>query len=112
MLLPAGQPPVETSDNEDAKTVAGHQCQYPGVDSVKPTWLFSDLPGIEDFGYLGWPILDSCHNSRGPLPRDYGHRHHTKTNGKDEMTENAIPNHAALIRAEEPPGRFRSATNS
>ena len=64
-----------------ATTVAGWQCQFPGVDVAKPTRLFSDLPGIEAFGRTGWPILDADYNSRGPLPRYCGHNHDTPTIG-------------------------------
>ena len=67
-----------------AVSVAGWQCQYPGVDYAKPTRLFSDIPGIEGFGRVGWPVLDSNHNSRGPLPRFCGHSHGVQTIGKNK----------------------------
>ncbi|MDE0916488.1 MAG: hypothetical protein OSB57_15045 [Planctomycetota bacterium] len=68
----------------DAKavSVAGWQCQFPGVDYPKPTRLYSDIPGIEGFGRTGWPVLDADHNSRGPLPRYCGHNHKAKTIGR------------------------------
>ena len=69
----------------DAKavSVAGWQCQFPGVDYSKPTRLFSDIPGIEGFGRVGWPIMDANDNSRGPLPRYCGHSHGTATIGRN-----------------------------
>ena len=68
-----------------AVTVAGWQCQFPGVDIAKPTRLFSDIPGIEEFCRVGWPVMDSDFNSRGPLPRYCGHNHKQKTIGTDEQ---------------------------
>ena len=70
--------------DDSGKTSAGHQCQFPGVDVKKPTRLFSDLLGVEGFGYPGWPVLDSNFNYRGPLPPGCGHAHTTKTIGKNE----------------------------
>ena len=67
-----------------ASTAAGWQCQYPGVDYAKPTRLWSDIPGVEGFGRTGWPVLDSDHQSRGPLPRHCGHSHKTATIGKNK----------------------------
>ena len=44
-------PEVRQQGNEPGfKSVAGHQCQYPGVDRKKPTRLMSDLDGIEEIG--------------------------------------------------------------
>ena len=74
----------EAPGDSTAKTVAGWQCQYPGMDIPKPTRLFSDIPGIEAFGVEGWPILDSDHHSVGPLPRYCGHRHTAKSIGKND----------------------------
>ena len=70
----------------DAKavSVAGWQCQFPGVDIAKPTRLYSDIPGIEKFGRVGWPVMDGDFNSRGPLPRYCGHWHKQQTIGKDK----------------------------
>ena len=67
-----------------AITVAGWQCQFPGVDIAKPTRLFSDIPGIEEFGRVGWPVLDAHFNSRGPLPRYCGHNHKQRTIGTND----------------------------
>ena len=40
-------------------TVAGHQCQFPGVDRKKPTRPLSDVKEFSFFGYVGWPQLDA-----------------------------------------------------
>ena len=61
-------------------TVAGHQCQFE-VDYPKPTRLFSDLPGVESFGKVGWPQISADGEYLGPLPRDCGHNHRAKTFG-------------------------------
>ena len=49
-------------------SVAGHQCQFE-VDYSKPTRLLSDVPGIADFGKVGWPVVDANDWYLGPLPR-------------------------------------------
>ena len=67
-----------------ATTVAGWQCQFPDVDIAKPTRLFSNIPGIEEFGRVGWPVLDAHFNSRGPLPRYCGHNHKQRTIGTND----------------------------
>ena len=67
-------------DNK-ATTVAGWQCQLPGVDVATPTRLNSDVPGIEAFGRTVWPVLDADQNSMGPLSRFCGHNHKRKTIG-------------------------------
>ena len=59
----------------DGISVAGHQCQFDGVDRKKPTRLFGNLPGLEAFGYSGWPRFDSQGYYRGPLPKNCGHDH-------------------------------------
>lgn len=50
----------------------------------KPTRLFSDVPGVEGYGYPGWPVLGSNYKYRGPVRRDCGHVHKTKTIGKND----------------------------
>ena len=40
-------------------SVAGHQCKFPGVDRKKHTILYSDILKLAEFGYVGWPRLDS-----------------------------------------------------
>ena len=57
-------------------SVAGHQCQFPGVDRKKPTRLYSDILSIGDFGFIGWPKFDSRGYCLGPLPRACGHKRH------------------------------------
>ena len=52
--------------------VAGHQCQF-DVDFKKPTRIFSDIEGMEDFGFCGWPQFDAGGWYTGPLPKDRGH---------------------------------------
>ena len=47
-------------------SVAGHQCQFE-VDYSKPTRLYSDVPGIADFGEVGCPIVDGSDWYLGPL---------------------------------------------
>ena len=49
-------------------SAAGHQCQLK-VDYSKPTRLYSDIPGITDFGQVGWPQVDANDWYMGPLPR-------------------------------------------
>ena len=56
-------------------TVAGHQCQF-GVDRKKPTRLYTDMEGFEDFGHVGWPVFDAGGWYVGPLPKDCGHGDH------------------------------------
>ena len=63
-------------------SVAGHQCQFPGVDRSKPTRLYSDILTLADFGRVGWPTLDTRGNYLGPLPRHCGHRHREKMIGR------------------------------
>ena len=53
-------------------TVAGHQCQFPGVDRKKPTRLLSDILAIADFGKAGWPQFDTRGYYVGPLPMHCG----------------------------------------
>ena len=65
-------------------SVAGHQCQFPGVDRKKPTRLYSDILSIGDFGFIGWPRFDSRGYYVGPLPKMCGHkRHKQKTIGRN-----------------------------
>ena len=65
-------------------SVAGHQCQFPGVDRKKPTRLYSDILSIGDFGFIGWPRFDSRGYYLGPLPRACGHsRHKQRTIGRN-----------------------------
>ena len=64
-------------------TVAGHQCQFPGVDRKKPTRLGGNVPGLESFGYVGWPKFDSAGYYRGPLPKECGHNHRQPMIGKN-----------------------------
>ena len=40
----------EIGSASDFVTVAGHQCQYPGVDRKKPTRLVSDVKGFSEGG--------------------------------------------------------------
>ena len=40
--------------------VAGHQCQYPEVDYVKPTRLYGNFKGLDKFGHPGWPIFHAA----------------------------------------------------
>lgn len=56
-------------------TVAGYQCQFPGVDRQKPTRLLSDILSLEEFGWKGWPVFDAADNYIGPLPQSCGHTH-------------------------------------
>ena len=63
-------------------SVAGHQCQFPGVDRRKPTRLYSDILKIADFGKVGWPRFDSRGFYIGPLPHDCGHRHRQRMIGR------------------------------
>ena len=53
--------------------VAGHQCQFPGIDRKKPTRLYSDILSMADFGYVGWPRFDTRGFYLGPLPKLCGH---------------------------------------
>ena len=48
-----------TFGNSKFWTVAGHQCQFEGVDRAKPTRLYSDILAMAEFGYEGWPKFDS-----------------------------------------------------
>ena len=68
--------------NSQCWTVAGHQCQFPGVDRAKPTRLFSDLVGVHEFGRCGWPTFDAADYYQGPLPRSCGHQHNQKMIGR------------------------------
>ena len=63
-------------------TVAGHQCQFPGVDRAKPTRLFSDIASMANFGHVGWPRFDSRGYYLGPLPRSCGHKHRERMIGR------------------------------
>ena len=69
--------------------VAGYQCQFPNCDRSKPTRLLSDLEGVEEFGYLGWPVFDPDNNYVGPLPDSCGHtganRHKQKMIGRSSQ---------------------------
>ena len=64
-------------------TAAGNQCQYESVGYKKPTRLLGDVPGIEGFGWTGWPSFDADGWYRGPVPKDCGHRHARNTIGVD-----------------------------
>ena len=64
-------------------TVAGHQCQFPGVDRKKPTRLLSDVEGITDFGLGGWPSFDAAGYYTGPLPHSCGHVHRSLMIGRN-----------------------------
>ena len=70
--------------NSKFTTVAGHQCQYPDTDRKKPTRLLSDIDGIEEFGYVGWPKFDAGGWYVGPLPHDCGHNHRQRMIGRNK----------------------------
>ena len=55
--------------------VAGHQCQFPGVDRKKPTRLMTDILTFKDFGHVGWPKFDARGYYLGPFLRVCGHNH-------------------------------------
>ena len=55
--------------------VAGHQCQFAGVDRKKPTRLLPDILAMGDFGKVGWPTFDTRGYYTGPLAQSCGHRH-------------------------------------
>ena len=63
-------------------SVAGHQCQFPGVDRSKPTRLYSDILSIAQFGNAGWPRFDSRGWYLGPLPKSCGLRHKERMIGR------------------------------
>ena len=67
-------------EDPDFNTVVGHQCQF-GVDYSKPTRLTSNIPGILEFGYSGWPKTGPAGEYQGPLPK-CGHRHKEPTHGQ------------------------------
>ena len=88
LKLAAGE--TATKD-EGFKSVAGHQCGFKDgpdltepVDRAKPTRLYSDLLGVEDFGHVGWPTFDPAGWYFGPLPRSCGHRHRQPMIGKNK----------------------------
>ena len=68
-------------------SVAGYQCQLPDTDRSKPTRVLSDLEGIVEFGYKGWPTFDAAGFYTGPLPDNCGHtgvnRHKQKMIGQN-----------------------------
>ena len=68
--------------DEDFITVAGHQCQYAGVDRKKPTRLLGNIPGLRAFGRTGLPCFDTSGWYKGPLPHSCGHNHSQKMIGR------------------------------
>ena len=64
--------------------VAGHQCQYEGVDRKKPTRLLSDLSAVAGFGSVGCPTFDAGDWYKGPLPHNCGHNHKEQMIGKTD----------------------------
>ena len=77
-------PEIRTAfDGTPFVTVAGHQCQFPGVDRKKPTRLLSDIAAMGDFGKRGWPTFDSRGFYTGPLPQSCGHRHRQRMIGRN-----------------------------
>ena len=64
-------------------SVAGHQCQFPGVDRKKPTRLLTDILTFKDFGHAGWPKFDARGYYLGPPPRVCGHNQAMIGRGKD-----------------------------
>ena len=66
---------LKLGEESGFRCVAGHQCQYPGVDRKKPTRLLSDVHGIERFGMAAWPQFDAAGYYNGPLPDTCGHKH-------------------------------------
>ena len=71
----------------DGISVAGHQCQYAGIDRKKPTRLLGNIPGLEQFGYVGWPRFDSQDYYCGPLPKSCGHDHRQRMIGRTAQGE-------------------------
>ena len=65
-------------------TVAGHQCQFAGVDRKKPTRLFGNLPNLASFGRKGWPQTNFWGKYLGPLPFDCGHNHRQRMVGRNK----------------------------
>ena len=67
------------------QTCVGHQCRFE-VDYPKPTRLFSNIPGMQDFGPSGWPSFHPDGSYSGPLPH-CGHNHKGKTDGQNAKGE-------------------------
>ena len=72
----------EVFGGSECFTAAWHRCQL-DLDASKPTRLFSDIPGILDFGLAGWPMFDAARCYVRPSPR-CGHKHKMKQIGQSK----------------------------